>query len=435
MDDYSYTLLDKVGEGTFGCVWKAIDNLSADGSRIVAIKEMKQSYSSLDEGLELPEVKALTKLYGDPNIVGLRKVIYESGVLYLVFDYVESTLHRLMQDKINLCTDPELLHGLCENRIGLFSESEIKGWSRQILLALTQMHRPGGYMHRDLKPDNLLVTKGGELIKIADFGQARQIDSKSPCSDYVTTRMYRAPEVLLDSVSYTSSVDMWAVGAIMAELYSFRPLFPGKNRADQLYKICSVIGTPTYESWAEGIQLANSCGYKFPQVHPYGLSTMIPSASHEAIDLIKSLCSWDPKNRPTAMEALQHPYFAPDMCALPETTSSEKSQQRIYPNQTCFGEKLFGSFSPQGDIAIEDLLERVWAENTGAKFEQRIYPNLTCFDAELFGPFSPVGNITSEDLLKRYEFGAALTRLFPRDSSSNDADRSSAMANQFLCAF
>ncbi|KAI3904877.1 hypothetical protein MKW92_037596 [Papaver armeniacum] len=368
MDDYSYTLLDKVGEGTFGCVYKAKDNLSAGGSDTVAIKEIKRSYSSMDECLELPEVKALIKLYGDSNIIRLRKVVHQNNKLYLVFDFVESNLHRLMHDKINLCTEPELLQGLFENRIGLFSESEIKGWSRQILLALTLMHRPGGYIHRDLKPDNLLVTKGGELIKIADFGQARQIDSKSPCEDYVTTRWYRAPEVLLGSVSYTSAVDMWAVGAIMAELYLFRPLFPGLDRADQLYKICSVIGSPTYQSWAEGIQLANSCGYKFPRVHPYGLSTMISSASHEAIDLIKSLCSWDPKMRPTAMEALQHPYFAPDMCSLPETTTSAK-------------------------------------------------------------------NITSEDLLKSYEFGAALPRLFPRDSSSNEADSSSAMTKQVLCDF
>ncbi|KAI3866318.1 hypothetical protein MKW98_007973 [Papaver atlanticum] len=328
---------------------------------------MKKSYSSLDECLELPEVKALTKLYGDPNIVGLRKVIYESEVLYLVFDYAESTLHRRMHDKI-------------KNEIGLFSESEIRGWSRQILLALAQMHRPGGYMHRDLKPDNLLVTKYGELIKIADFGQAREIDSKSPCSDYV--------EVLLNSVSYTSAVDIWAVGAIMAELYSFRPLFPGKNRADQLYKICSVIGSPTYESWAEGMQLANSCGY-----------------NHEAIDLIKSLCSWEPKNRPTAMEALQHPYFAPNMCALPETTTSAKFEQR--------SEELFGPFSPVCNITSEEI----------------------CFDAKLFGRFSPVSNITSEDLLKRYEFEAELRRLFRIDSSSKEADNRSAMTRQFLCAF
>ncbi|KAI3920602.1 hypothetical protein MKW98_020503 [Papaver atlanticum] len=312
----------------------------------------------MDECLELPEVKALIKLYGDSNIIRLRNVVYQSKM-----KKKKKTLHRLMHDKINLCTDPELLHGLFENRIGLFSESEIKGWSRQILLALTLMHQPGGYMHRDLKPDNLLVTKGGELIKIADFGQARQIDSKLPYS-----------------VSYTSAVDMWAVGAIMAELYSFRPLFPGLDRADQLYKICSVIGSPTYESWVEGIQLANSCGYKFPRVHPYGLSTMIPSASLEAIDLIKSLCSWDPKMRPTAMEALQHPYFAP-ICVHYQKRQQVQSWSREY-------------------ILIRFAL-----------------------------------NITSENLLKSYEFGAALTRLFPRDSSSNEADSSSAMTKQVLCAF
>ncbi|XP_026460932.1 cyclin-dependent kinase F-4-like [Papaver somniferum] len=429
MEYCSYTLIDKVGEGTFGYVWKAIDNLSADGSEIVAIKEMKKLYSSLEECLELPEVKALVKLYGDPNIVGLRKLIFDNQVLYLVFDYEEFTLYRLMHDKINLCTDAELLNGLLENRIGLFSESQIRRWSRQILLALAQMHRPGGYMHRDIKPDNLLVARDGDSIKIADFGQAREIDSKSPCSDYVTTRMYRAPEVLLNSVSYTSAVDMWAVGAIMAELYSFRPLFPGKNRADQLYKICSVIGSPTYESWAEGIQLANWCGYKFPQVHPYGISTMIPSASHEAIDLIKSLCSWDPKNRPTAMEALKHPYFAPDMRELPEATTNAKLEQRIYPNQTCFGEKLLGPFSPVRDITIEDMLKRVWAEDTSAKFAQRIYPNQTCFGVELFGPFSPVGNMTSQDLFESV-WGCSLDASF-REITHQGKQTAAAAAHAF----
>ncbi|KAI3963052.1 hypothetical protein MKW98_028992 [Papaver atlanticum] len=300
-----FILLEKVGEGSFGLVWKAIDNRSKE---IVAMKQMKESCSSLDECLELTEVKALIKLRDDTTIVRLRDVVLVNQVLYLVFDYVESTLQRLMDDRISLCKD-ELLR----IRVGLFSESEIRGWSRQIFLSLAQMHRPGGYIHRDLKPANLLVTKGEMLIKIADFGQAREVGCQAPCSDYVTTRWYRAPEVLLKSDSYNFAVDMWAMGAIMAQLYSFSVLFPGENREDQLDKICSVIGSPTYESWAEGIQLANSCGYKFPQILPCGLSAMLPSAGHEARDLIKSLCSWDPKKRPTAMEALQHPYFAPDM--------------------------------------------------------------------------------------------------------------------------
>ncbi|KAI3928912.1 hypothetical protein MKW92_028439 [Papaver armeniacum] len=304
----AYTLLERVGEGSFGLVWKAKDNRR---NEIVAMKQMKESCSSLDECFQLTEVKALIKLRGDPNIVRFRDVVLVNQVLYLVFDYVESTLHRLIEDRIRLCTEPEVRDDLLRVRIGLSSEPEIRGWSRQIFLALAQMHRPGGYIHRDLKPANLLVTKGDKIIKIADFGQARDVGCQSPCSDYVTTRWYRAPEVLLNSDSYNSAVDMWAVGAIMAELYSFSVLFPGENREDQLDKICSVIGSPTHESWAEGIQLANSCGYRFPQVLPCGLSTMIPSAGLEARDLIKSLCSWDPNKRPTAMEALQHPYFAP----------------------------------------------------------------------------------------------------------------------------
>ncbi|KAI3963053.1 hypothetical protein MKW98_028993 [Papaver atlanticum] len=273
-----FTVLQQVGEGSFGLVWKAIDNRSKE---IVAMKQMKESCSLLDECLELTEVKALIKLRDDTTIVRLRDVVLVNQVLYLVFDYVESTLQRLMDDRISLCKD-ELLR---------ITESEIRGWSRQIFLSLAQMHRPGGYIHRDLKPANLLVTKGEKLIKISDFGQAREVGCQAPCSDYVTTRWYRAPEVLLKSASYNSAVDMWAMGAIMAELYSFSVLFPGENREDQLDKIC------------KGIHLANSCIYKFPQILPCGLSAMLPSAGLEARDLIKS------NKRPTAMEALQHPYF------------------------------------------------------------------------------------------------------------------------------
>jgi len=104
------------------------------------------------------------------------------------------------------------------------------------------MHRHG-FFHRDLKPENLLCS-GPELIKIADFGLAREIRSRPPFTDYVSTRWYRAPEVLLHSTNYGSTIDLWAMGCIMAELYTFRPLFPGSSEVDQLFKICSVLGTP-----------------------------------------------------------------------------------------------------------------------------------------------------------------------------------------------
>jgi male germ cell-associated kinase len=102
---------------------------------------------------------------------------------------------------------------------------------------------------------------------------------------------------------------MWAMGAIMSELLTLRPLFPGSSEADEIYKICSVIGSPTESIWAEGLELASVINYQFPQVAGVHLSVLMPSASDDAIDLITSLCSWDPCKRPTASEALQHPFF------------------------------------------------------------------------------------------------------------------------------
>ena len=112
----------------------------------------------------------------------------------------------------------------------------------QIFSGLAFMHRHG-FFHRDLKPENLLCN-GPELVKIADFGLAREIRSRPPYTDYVSTRWYRAPEVLLHSTRYSSAIDLWAVGCIAAELYTFRPLFPGSSEVDQLFKVCSIMGTP-----------------------------------------------------------------------------------------------------------------------------------------------------------------------------------------------
>ena len=108
------------------------------------------------------------------------------------------------------------------------------------------MHKHG-FFHRDIKPENLLC-KGPELIKIADFGLSREIRLRPPYTDYVSTRWYRAPEVLLRSTNYNSPIDVWAVGCIMAELYTLQPLFPGRSEVDQIFKLCSVLGTPSMVS-------------------------------------------------------------------------------------------------------------------------------------------------------------------------------------------
>ncbi|KAL5143290.1 Cyclin-dependent kinase F-4 [Glycine soja] len=280
-----YKLIKEIGDGTFGTVWRAINKQTGE---VVAIKKMKKKYYSWEECVNLREVKSLRKM-NHPNIVKLKEVIRESDILYFVFEYMECNLYQLMKD-----------------REKLFSEAEVRNWCFQVFQGLAYMHQRG-YFHRDLKPENLLVTK--DFIKIADFGLAREISSQPPYTEYVSTRWYRAPEVLLQSYMYTSKVDMWAMGAIMAELFSLRPLFPGASEADEIYKICGVIGNPTFESWADGLKLARDINYQFPQLAGVHLSALIPSASDDAISLITSLCSWDPCKRPTASEALQHPFF------------------------------------------------------------------------------------------------------------------------------
>ncbi|XP_068649779.1 cyclin-dependent kinase F-4-like [Aristolochia californica] len=302
-----YKVIKEVGDGTFGSVWRAMNKQTGE---IVAIKKMKRKYYSWEECMNLREVKSLRKM-NHPNIVKLKEVIRENDILYFVFEYMECNLYQLMKD-----------------RGKLFSEAEVRNWCFQVFQALAYMHQRG-YFHRDLKPENLLVTR--DVIKIADFGLAREVTSEPPYTEYVSTRWYRAPEVLLQASIYGSAVDMWAMGAIMSELFTLRPLFPGSNEADEIYKICSVIGSPDQNSWAEGLQLANGIQYQFPQFASVHLSILIPSASEDAISLISSLCTWDPTKRPTAAEALQHPFF--QLCYyIPPSLRMRSAAQRTPPS-------------------------------------------------------------------------------------------------------
>ncbi|VFQ70559.1 unnamed protein product [Cuscuta campestris] len=280
-----YKIITEVGNGTFGRVWRALNTQTGE---MVAIKRMKKKYYSWEECMNLREVKSLRRM-NHPNIVKLKEVIRENDTLFFVFEYMECNLYELMKD-----------------RGKLFSETQVKKWCFQVFQGLAYMHQQG-YFHRDLKPENLLVSK--DVIKIADFGLAREVNSEPPYTEYVSTRWYRAPEVLLQSPTYGSAVDMWAMGAIMAEMFTLRPLFPGLNEADEIQKICNVMGTPTKTEWSDGLELANSVGYQFPKVVGVHLSVPIPSASEDAINLITSLCSWDPSKRPTAVEVLQHRFF------------------------------------------------------------------------------------------------------------------------------
>ncbi|KAM6971247.1 serine/threonine-protein kinase MAK isoform 4-T5 [Tautogolabrus adspersus] len=303
-----YTTLKQLGDGTYGSVLMGRSNESGE---LVAIKRMKRKFYSWEECMNLREVKSLKKL-NHANVVKLKEVIRENDHLYFVFEYMKENLYQLMKD-----------------RTKLFPESVIRNISFQILQGLSFIHKYG-FFHRDMKPENLLCM-GPELVKIADFGLAREIRSKPPYTDYVSTRWYRAPEVLLRSSTYSSPIDLWAVGCIMAELYTLRPLFPGNSEVDEVFKICQVLGTVKKTDWPEGYQLASAMNFRFPQCVPTHLKTLIPNASNEAIVLMKDLLQWDPKKRPTAVQALRYPYFQVGQILgpRPQSQNVKKVQGRV----------------------------------------------------------------------------------------------------------
>jgi male germ cell-associated kinase len=208
-----YKVIDKLGDGTFGKVTKAVNKKT---NEVVAIKAMKQKFYSWEECMSLREVKSLRKINHE-NIVKLKEVIRMNNELYFVFEYCEKNLYQVLKES--------------NNNMDL---DDIKCTMYQMLQGLAYIHK-NGFFHRDMKLENVLMIDN--VVKIADFGLAREIRSKPPYTDYVSTRWYRAPELLLRSTVYNSPVDIFAAGCIFAELLLGRPLFAGTSEGDQLLKV------------------------------------------------------------------------------------------------------------------------------------------------------------------------------------------------------
>ena len=276
-----FRIIKNIGDGTFGSVSKA----AVQGSNeIVAVKKMKKKFYSWEECLELREIKVLRKLTHQ-NLIKLKEVVRANDELNLIFEYCDKNLYQLLSE-------------------APLNEDQIREFIKQILNGLSFLHKHG-FFHRDLKPDNILIASNS--AKIADFGLAREIRSQFPYTEYVSTRWYRAPELLLHSRRYSWQVDIFALGCITAELFLNRPLFPGSSEIDQLNRLCSVLGSPN--DWNEGQRLASPMNYIFPQYISTPLQGIIPNASQEAIDFLNNLLKWDPAARPTADQCLQHSFI------------------------------------------------------------------------------------------------------------------------------
>lgn len=303
--------LEVVGDGAFGIVTKCRDKETGD---LVAIKKMKRRYSSFEECLQLKEVKSLRKIKHQ-NIVRLLQVFRENEYLYLVFELMgKSLLHTI-------------------NVRGGYPEDDIRKIMASILTGLSYIHKQG-FFHRDMKPDNLLWKDDDmSVLKIADFGLAREIRSRPPYTEYISTRWYRAPENILRFPNYNSPVDIWACGVIMAELFIARPLFQGTSETDQLYKIIAIIGPPTQKTWPEGVAYANKTGVRFSSTPACGLASVITNASQQALSLIGSMLRYDPSKRPSASQCLHHPFFTNPSSNTNTTSSSNNNNNHISYNK------------------------------------------------------------------------------------------------------
>ena len=259
---------------------------------------MKKQYKTWNECLILRELKALKKLNNHENIIKLMEVLREKNCLYFVFEFADLNLYQLMKSRNG----------------ERFKNIEIKKYSMQILRGTSYMHKMG-FFHRDLKPENLLIVNN--VVKIADFGLAREIRSLPPYTDYVSTRWYRAPEILLRSTNYNSSVDIWAIGLIIVELFNLKPIFPGQTEIDQLFLICGFLGSPAMQVetnddggyygggyWQEGVNLAGKMGFIFGVGKREPISKLVQNASKDAVEIIARMLRFDPRQRPTAMESL-----------------------------------------------------------------------------------------------------------------------------------
>ncbi|KAJ4459628.1 putative Cyclin-dependent kinase A-1 [Paratrimastix pyriformis] len=284
-----YVRLEKVGEGTYGVVYKARDQKTHN---IVALKKIR--LETEDEGVPSTAVREISLLreLRHHNVVRLVDVIHAGTKLFLVFEFLDQDLKRHMDLLGSAPMEPML----------------IKSYLFQLVKGLAYCHSHR-VLHRDLKPQNLLIDRFGNL-KLADFGLARAFGI--PVRTYtheVVTLWYRAPEILLGSKQYSTPVDIWSVGCIFAEMVRKRPLFPGDAEIDELFLIFRELGTPTEEVWPGVTKLPD---YKstFPNFRAKPWSQIMPQLDPVGLDLFARMMQYEPAKRISAKAALQHPYFA-----------------------------------------------------------------------------------------------------------------------------
>jgi serine/threonine protein kinase len=263
----------------------------------VAIKKVGRVFKDLTDAKRIVREIKLMRHFEHENLVGIVDLLpptrRDFRDLYIVSELMETDLHRIIHSRQSL------------------SDDHVQYFVYQMLRGLKYMHS-ANVLHRDLKPSNILVNSNCDL-KICDFGLARGVirDGAEPLTEYVVTRWYRAPEIMLACREYTKAVDVWSVGCIMAELLGRKVLFAGRDYMDMLTKILDLLGSQDEEDYAfVTSKRARAWLRKHAGIPRKPLETVFTSANPKALDLLDKLLTFDPGRRITVEEALEHPYMA-----------------------------------------------------------------------------------------------------------------------------
>ncbi|KAG2164010.1 hypothetical protein JADG_003749 [Aureobasidium aubasidani] len=306
----SFQQLEKLGEGTYATVFKGRNRQTGE---FVALKEIHLDSEEGTPSTAIREISLMKELKHE-NIVRLHDVIHTENKLMLVFEFMDKDLKKYMDSR---------------GERGMLDPVTIKSFMHQLLRGIAFCH-DNRVLHRDLKPQNLLINNKGQL-KLADFGLARAFGIPvNTFSNEVVTLWYRAPDVLLGSRTYNTSIDIWSAGCIMAEMYTGRPLFPGTTNEDQLQKIFRLMGTPSERAWP-GISQFPEYKPNFPVYATQDLRNILPQVDPVGLQLLSAMLQLRPELRISAQQALQHPWFA-DLQQLRQQQHMHQQQMPGVPN-------------------------------------------------------------------------------------------------------